>query len=284
MRSYYSPIVDPSTLPADLWTKPVPTPGVTIDMDAQLAFIDTELTSYLAEFDPPVHDPGGTARYYLDNPYYGSIDAFLLYAMVRHYKPARVMELGSGFSTLVVAAASRMNSNDGSPFAHTVFDPYAGDHGVAAAALTSVKRVSATQIPMAEFEALAPNDILFVDTTHTVRAAGDVNRLLLEVLPLLKPGVLIHIHDVFLPWEYPEIWLRTFRRNWSEQYLLQALLCENPRFEVKLACHAVARYAPERLRALIPAFQTESLAPPLNGTHLVTPSAFWLRRTGTVSA
>jgi hypothetical protein len=279
VRTYYSPIPDVSALPTDLWSSPREVPGVSIDVEAQLAFFEAELLPYLTEFDPPVSPEDSHGGYYLGNPFYGPVDAHALYCMIRHYKPARVMELGSGYSTRIIAQALARNRADGSLGEHQVFDPYMGDHGIATSGSDTVRSIPATEIPIDEFLALAEDDVLFVDTTHTVRVGGDVNRLLLEAIPRLSPGVVIHIHDVFLPWEYPKIWLTTFRRFWTEQYLLQALLCENACLSVLFGCHACARSAPDRFGEWIASFDPASLSPPADATDLVSPSGFWMRRT-----
>jgi hypothetical protein len=126
----------------------------------------------------------------------------------------------------------------------------------------------ATDIALEEFAALDAGDVLFVDTTHTVKTGGDVNYLVLEALPALSPGVLVHFHDIFLPWEYPRLWLEK-ELYWAEQYLLQAFLAFNPRFEVLFAAHHLSRAAPDRLARTVPSFRPGKW-----------PGAFWLRVTG----
>ena len=91
---------------------------------------------------------------------------------------------------------------------------------------------SATDLPLELFSELGAGDILFVDTTHVVRLAGDVNFVVLDVLPRLQEGVIVHFHDIFLPWEYPRPWLTEMGYYWTEQYLLQAFLAYNREFEV----------------------------------------------------
>ena len=110
-------------------------------------------------------------------------------------------------------------------------------------------------------------DVLFVDTTHTVKLASDVDYILLDVLPHLEAGVLVHFHDIFLPWEYPRVWFEEMRYFWTEQYLLQAFLAFNEAFEVP--AHAIARLHPERLTRVVSSFRAG-----------VTPGSFWLRRRG----
>lgn len=278
-RSYYSPIVDAAALPTELWSQPRVTPGLTVDVEAQLAFLERDLAPHLTEFDPPRErsDAGG---FYLHNGYYGPVDAQVLYAIIRHVKPARMIELGSGFSTLVALAAHQANVAEGKPCDYRIFDPYVGDHSqVPSSDLVLVRRMEATSVALSEFAALEAGDIVFIDTTHTVKPAGDVNYLLLEVLPILRPGVIVHVHDVFLPWEYPRHWIVGLRRHWTEQYLLQALLCCNPCFELLFCSHAAARAAPERLRTTVPSFNPASLELTAASTDAFTPAAFWLRRT-----
>lgn len=279
---YYSPVVDPAALPPDLWSQPRPTPGLKIDVAAHLDFLEHDLLPYLHEFQPPVAQAQPGFGFYLANGYYGAVDAHILYAMIRHAKPRRLVELGSGFSTLVTLAAARLNDREGDPVDHRVFDPYAEDHmQMTAAELERIQRIPATQVPLDEFLALEAGDILFVDTTHTVKPAGEVNYVVLEVLPVLRPGVIVHVHDIFLPWEYPRRWIEDLRRQWTEQYLLQAMLSCNPCFDVLFAAHAVARADPERLRESIPSFDPGVLEHTASPVYSFIPGAFWFRRTDT---
>jgi hypothetical protein len=119
--------------------------------------------------------------------------------------------------------------------------------------------------------ALGHNDVLFVDTTHTVKTGGDVVHIVLEMLPRLASGVYVHFHDIFLPDEYPREWVVQRRRAWAEQYLLQAFLAFNSAFEVVLPLHALTRRQPELARETIPSFAR---------TRGTGPGAFWIRRTG----
>ena len=126
----------------------------------------------------------------------------------------------------------------------------------------------AQDVPLDVFTALESGDVLFVDTTHTVKLDSDVNRIVLDVLPALAPGVLVHVHDIFLPYEYPRRWLEESGFFWAEQYLLQAFLADNPRFEVLAATFALCRDRPEAMARLAPTWQPGAEA-----------SAFWLRTT-----
>jgi hypothetical protein len=105
----------------------------------------------------------------------------------------------------------------------------------------AISAVAAQDVPLEVFTQLERGDVLFVDTTHTVKAGSDVNRIVLDILPRLAPGVLVHIHDIFLPYEYPKAWLTSKRRFWSEQYLVQAFLTLNDQWAVRCASYALAR-------------------------------------------
>lgn len=193
--------------------------------------------------------------------------------MVRARKPRRVLELGSGYTTLLIGMAARRNAEEGSPTEHLAYDPFPRPQVIGASPPppTRLEPVGATEVPLEAFAELAAGDFLFVDTTHTVKLGSDVNYVVLDVLPALAPGVVVHFHDVFLPWEYPRVWLEERGYYWSEQYLLQAFLAFNDEFEVLLPAHAAAREHPERLAAAVPGFSPAPGRP-------IAPAAFWIRR------
>src|SRR5262249_7412214 len=129
-----------------------------------------------------------------------------------------------------------------------------------------VMPLRAQDVPDETFRQLRAGDLLFVDTSHVVKVGSDVTRIVLEVLPLLRPGVIVHFHDIFLPYPYSRGHLED-AHCWSEQYLLQAFLLGNEAWEVLIGAQAVARSRPERLAAAIPSFSPG-----------VSPGAFWTRR------
>lgn len=267
VKTFYSPIPDSAELVDELWKRPSELAGVELDLDAQIGFIARELGPYLDEFHPPMHATGIRDEFYLRNGSYGRGDADVLYAMLRRLKPARVLELGSGHSTLVIAKAMLANEADGSPGELVSYDPFPSTAHEGLAGLTALHPLRAQDVPPKRFEQLGDGDVLFVDTTHVVKIGGDVNFIVLDVLPRLAPGVTVHFHDVFLPWEYPKRWVRDRGLYWSEQYLLQAFLALNQQFEVVCALHALARAHPERLADLLPTWEGRPY-----------PGAFWIRR------
>lgn len=263
-RTFYSPLPDRHNLADGFWTTPSALTGVALDTAQALSLL-RELSPYFPEFQRVLIDERG---FRLDNGTYEAGDAETLYGLVRHFKPARVVELGSGTSSHVIAAALRQNRAEGGSAEYRVFDPYPWE----ATELGPVEDVdvvplAATDVPVDAFDHLGAGDILFVDTTHTVKTGGDVPHLILDVVPSLAPGVLIHFHDIFLPYEYPREWVVDGRLAWAEQYLLQAFLAFNQAFEVVLPLHALARSEHDAVHRLIPSFGPD-----------VSPGAFWIRR------
>ena len=257
----YSPVPD---LEGIDWDRPDPMPGVDLRLDASADFLERDLAEFIAEYAPPEGPPGTPHGYFTGNAMYGKVDGEVLYAIVRHLQPARIVEVGAGFSTRVIRDALARNE---APCEHLIFDPDR-DGAVERAGSALVRPQRAQDIPDDVFTALAAGDILFVDTTHTVKAGGDVNRLLLEVLPAVAPGVVVHVHDFFRPFEYPRFLMEQYALVWQEHYLLQAFLAHNTDFEVLIANHALGRLRPDRLRAVISGVP-DGVSPG---------SALWLRR------
>lgn len=267
VKTFYSPIPDLHALPAGTFERVSELPGLDWDLDAQLRFVQDELGEAMRAFHPPASG-NGTRWQYAPSESYSLADATLLYAMVRSLRPSRVVELGSGHSTLVTAQAARENADDGHPLELEVYDPFPGVVGDELPGLTRLERMLAQDVPPSAFERLQPGDILFVDTTHTVKVGGDVNFIVLEVLPRLAPGVVVHLHDIFLPYEYPRKWLEDFGLYWTEQYLVQAFLAFNSGYEVLVALHALQRA------------RREQMSDVLTPAALDWPGgAFWTRRT-----
>lgn len=257
-RNYSSPVPAWQDLPPDVFERRSALPGVPFDGDAQLAFL-RGLEPFLGEFDLP---PG----FVWDNRMYDRVEADVLYAIVRRQRPRRIIELGSGFSSLIIAAAARRNIEEGADVVYTAHDPYARDFIRSGVEPLTLKLESAADVRVATFEALQAGDVLFVDTTHTVKLASEVNHVILDVLPTLAPGVIVHVHDVFLPFEYPKEFFEN-RLYWAEQYMLQAFLSQNSCWEILLPLYSLARDRPGELAKLVASFQPG-----------VGPGAFWIRR------
>ncbi len=151
----------------------------------------------------------------------------------------------------------------------TVIDPHPNE--VVRAGFPGLGEVldeAVEEVPLRRFGALRPNDVLFIDSSHVLRIGGDVQFLYLEVLPRLAPGVLVHIHDIFLPAEYPKRWVLEQFRFLSEQYLLQAFLAFNGEFEVLWAGQFMHLRHPDDLARAFPSYER----------NRTSPGSFWIRR------
>ncbi|MEX0307034.1 MAG: class I SAM-dependent methyltransferase [Ruegeria sp.] len=156
--------------------------------------------------------------YRIGNGYYDSPDADALYLMVRRFQPKRVIEVGCGNSTRVTRQAI---IDGGLATTITAVDPYPRADIAHVVDLFEQKRLE--EVDPALFDQLEPGDILFIDSSHVVRMSNDVAHLFCRIIPALKPGVVIHVHDVFLPYEYPKRFFYDCP-GWGEQYMLHALL------------------------------------------------------------
>jgi hypothetical protein len=243
---FYQPIPDTQALPETLWNRPSELVGIDMNETAQLNL----LRSFSKFRDEYQHFPTGKTqehnRFYLGNRLFDGADALAAYCMIRHFQPRLIIEVGSGFSSLVLGQAAEKNKDSGlmciEPFPRQFLrEGFPG--------LQSLIEKKVQDIDLEFFSQLASGDVLFIDSSHTVKIGGDVNYLFLEVLPRLNPGVIVHVHDIFLPFEYRRHWVLDEFRFWTEQYLLQAFLTFNSEFEVLLANYYLSRYHKEQLRA-----------------------------------
>jgi predicted O-methyltransferase YrrM len=270
-NNYYSALPDVDRLDDAVWERESAMVGVAFDPEAQIEFAERELAAFAAELGAP-HVAEDPLELHLDNAHFECVDAEIAYAMIRHLRPRRVVELGSGFSTQVLARAARRNGEEGAPCELYAYNPYPSERMQAVlergiAGLTEHVEIEAQALPMETFTQLKAGDVLFIDTSHTVKLGGEVVHLFLEVLPRLAPGVVVHVHDIALPYEYDRRYVIDLQMPWAEQYLLHALLCGNADWEVLFGAQAVARKHPERLRAIVPS---------LRDHHY--PSSFWMRQ------
>lgn len=263
-KHFYSPI--PDRLPEEVWNVRSPLHGIHMDLDEQLRWIERHVTDFLEEFRPPIPMVGGYTFEY-ENGFLGQGDADVLYGAVRSYKPRRFVELGSGHTSAVIQHALARNAVEGASCDYRIYDPFPTDYLGTPLATHSVRAVPAENLADSVFSELRAGDVLFVDTTHTVRLGGDVNRIVLDGLPLVVPGVVVHFHDIFLPYHYPRAFFEEHEHHWAEQYLLQAFLAFNEDFEVLAGLHALARDRPVELSRLVPSMGTGG-----------NPASFWLRR------
>ena len=266
---YHFPIPDTGRLPEALWHRQSELPGLDMKADGQLALLDRLVERYGSEMAGLPRTVGDqTNGFYLENRHFETVDAEIYYGLIRDRAPRRILEVGSGFSTRLALLALETNRLDGRPGSLTLCDPEPPSWVKSGeGALERVIASRAQDLPLAEFTRLAASDILFIDSSHVLAIGSDVQYLFLEVLPRLAPGVLVHVHDIFLPREYPRYWVRDRLRFWNEQYLLQAFLAFNTQFRVVWASHWMAQRYPERLATVIPSFGPGK-----------SPGSFWIER------
>jgi len=206
--------------------------GVDLRERKQVALVDV-IAGLVADIDFPENRDGAATRYWFDNPAYGHGDGTVLHGMLRYLRPRRIVEVGSGYSSAMI-----LDTADGwlDDTEVTFVEPYPellrgllrpGDEG-----RVTIHEVAVQDVGFEVFDQLGPGDVLFIDSTHVVKAGSDVNHLVFEVLPRLAVGVWIHLHDMFFPFEYPEAWVRE-GRAWHETYLVRAFLAFNPAFEIR---------------------------------------------------
>jgi GT2 family glycosyltransferase len=247
---YYSPIPDLRTLPDDLWNRESELPGLDLNDAVQLHLVGEVFPRFRDEYDTfPKAPTGQPFEYHLSNGMFDGTDALALYCMVRHFRPQQIVEVGSGWSTRVSAQAAGRNGDT----ELVCIEPYPTD--LLKQGFPGLSRLIPGKVEEVELEfftGLSAGDVLFIDSSHVVRTGGDVNYLFLEVLPRLAPGVLVHVHDVFFPKEYPRDWIVERLDFWSEQYLLQAFLAHNSAWEVLLSTSYLEHRYPGELRRVFP--------------------------------
>jgi len=195
----------------------------------------------------------------------------VLYSLLRIHRPSRVLEVGSGYTTMLISSALRRNRELGLGVADlTVVNPHpeSGPPGHLDGA-SKVIRARIQDAGRAELSALQAGDVLFIDASHVLSIGSDVQYLIGEVVPRLAAGVLIHFHDVFFPFEYPRRWVMEEHRFWSEQYALQAFLAFNESFETLWSSSWMAAEHPSELARAFGPFEVHGGVPP---------SSLWLRR------
>lgn len=233
----YSPIPDPDLvwqredLIFDRSARELP--GIDMREQAQRELHDTFLEFYDDVSFPESKADG--SRYFYENNFFPYCDAFFLYCMLRHFKPGRVVEVGSGFSSAVTLDTIDQLGLDKTEC--TFIDPHP-ERLLSLLSQIDEKRHRVVKqrvefAPLSEFETLTENDILFIDSSHVSKTGSDVNHVFFEILPRLQSGVLVHIHDIPYPFEYSRADVYE-GRAWNEAYLARAFMQFNSEFELLL--------------------------------------------------
>lgn len=265
-RHYYEPFFDPAYLRRSSDEERI-LPGIDMQVNRQLELLNKlnyqdELLSFPCEND-------GNRNFYYHNDFFAPGDAEFLYAMIRCFRPRRIIEVGSGNSTLMMLNALDANRKNDSEYECdlTCIEPYESlwleELGV------SVLRKRVEDIDVSLFSALESGDILFIDSSHVIKPQGDILYLYLQVLPLLCSGVFVHIHDIMTPRDYFHTWVVDKLQLWNEQYVLEAFLSLNRDFKIVAALNYLKHHHFEQLAAVCPIFERNPDS---------EPGSFWLRR------
>lgn len=248
---FYSPVVDPSELVVEeIWPEsPKPVLGIDFNDAAHQHILTDVFPRFINEYDYPEHldETPDLCDFYTQNSQFSWLDSRAFFVLLRHWRPKQMIEVGSGFSTLLAADVNR-RFLDGR-LRLTCVEPYPRPFlHQAALELDRLVEEKVQDVPFELFEALQSGDILFIDSSHVSKTGSDVNYLYFEVLPRLAPGVRVHIHDIFLPMEYPKEWVVSDNRSWNEQYLLRALLMHSSAFRVLFGCSNAFLKFPDMVR------------------------------------
>jgi predicted O-methyltransferase YrrM len=268
---YYQPIPDYENTPATFFSNPKDFPGFKIDSELVRAQLEL-LSPYANECNWPENSsqPG---EYFTENPQFGYSSAILLYCAIRANGSKHVVEIGSGFSSIISFEALCKNSGADhkkltciEPYPSAWLKKFVSSHSENVQLLQK----KAQEVEQNIYLDLEPGDILFIDSSHVSKLNSDVNYLYLEVLPRLKAGVIVHIHDVYIPYEYPLIHFQgKVKYFWNEQYLLEAFLTDNPSFEIILPGYNIQKNLGDLFQKAFPGFKPQ---------HQRFTSSFWIKK------
>jgi hypothetical protein len=274
---YYSPVVNIDEIrkieDRIFKTGLPPLEGIDLHEARQNELLDAFISYYAAL--PFPEDPSKDFRYHLNNNFYAYSDGICLYSMLRHMKPKRFIEVGSGYSSAAALDTNELFFEGEIEF--TFIEPYPErlESLLKAEDLESPKnrliKSFVQEVPVSTFQSLEAGDILFIDSTHVSKTGSDVNYLLFDVLPSLNAGVHVHFHDVFYPFEYPSAWVYD-GRSWNEAYMLRAFLQYNSAFRVSYFNSYMEQLHHEKIRHHMPL----CIKKPHN--ELTMPGSIWIQR------
>ena len=228
------------------------------------------MNSLLLDFKPYQNE---YSLIHQESGYTSNGDGAILYSMLRELKPTTVIEVGSGYSTVVMDEALKASSElDGVERNIISIEPY--PKPVLRALIKQSERVKLIEnkvefLDVSIFTQLTAGDLLFIDTSHVIDVANDVHFLYLRVLTQLPVGVIIHIHDIRFPYEYPKDWLLKAKKHWGEQYLLHMFLAYNDSFEIIFASNYLCQNDRKTMSSILHGLDNEGEG---------WPGSFWIKR------
>lgn len=256
---YYEPLFDDEILENDL-SEPRLLPGIDFNEAGQIEFL-TNL-HYQCEFDEFIEDEENNAdasAFRIDNGTFESGDAEFLFNFVRYTKPRKIIEIGCGASTKIIHKAIELNEEEGKVADHICVEPYERPWLEKFPKIELVRdRVESISLEL--FQDLNAGDFLFIDSSHMIRPQGDVLHEYLTIIPSLREGVFVHVHDIFSPRDYLNDWIINKVLFWNEQYLLEALLTRSTSFEVVAALNLLKTKHYSKLLKVCP-YLTEGREP-----------------------
>lgn len=225
-------------------------PGIAWNVDQQISYLEN--LKYSAELQDCSTGSTNFSEFSFGNGKFESGDAEYWYQIIRHTRPRKIYEVGSGHSTLMAIKAIQMNLRDNPDYTckHVCIEPY--EMPWLEEAPVEVIRQKIENLDINLFLDLEEDDILFIDSSHIIRPQGDVLREYLEILPVLNKGVIVHIHDIFSPKNYPDLWLNERVKFWNEQYLLEAFLTHNSSWTVLGALNYLHHNHYKKLKLVAP--------------------------------
>ncbi|MDB6067191.1 MAG: hypothetical protein JWR26_3399 [Pedosphaera sp.] len=266
-HTFYNPFPDPTQVDVARLKTKRDLPGVNLSVEKSLELL-RELSGFSAEVELFLKNRPGTARQLqLWNWTYPPCDSAALYSMLRRLKPKRYIEVGCGYSSRASAAALKRNAEEGALCEATYIEPYPPAHLAEMKLPGEFIQKRIEQVPLAVFQRLEAGDVLFIDTSHVIKVQNDVEYELIHILPSLKAGVFVHVHDILTPYDYPEDWLvgqSPNRGGNNEQYALECLLSGGGDWEVALPVHLLWREHRSALKALVDSDER--------------PAAFWIKK------
>ena len=234
---FYEPIPDTRTLSDKIWTEQLTLNSINFFIKDQFKLLGTITKKFKKEYlEFPLNPTNDHFQYYVNNSSFGSVDGEILYCIIRYFKPKKIIEIGSGFSSLLAESGLKKNKQYGQNSKFTIIDPYPSENirsNFPRKFSLIKKRVQ--DVHPSQFLELENNDILFIDSTHVLKIGSDLHFLFLKILPILKKGVIVHFHDIFLPKEYPKDHVLKRYYFYNEQYFLYTFLLFNNSFKVLLA-------------------------------------------------
>ena len=263
---YYEPIPDNKKIKSKIWEVESDLTGIKLNPDDFIKLLD-DFSLFKDEYDDPENKV--SLRHIPENLNFGPVDIEAYYSMIRHMKPENIIEIGSGESTFIASFALEMNKiNDGVEGNLTSIEPYPSPSLKTSFPGHNFIKKEVQDVDLSLFKSLKRNDILFIDSSHSLKIGGDVQYEYLEILPILNSGVLIHIHDIFMPSEYLKSWVIDSKRFFTEQYILQAFLAFNNEFEIIFPGSYMHTHYPDLLEKTFDSYKHE----------VEWPSNFWMRR------